>query len=113
MFIWCFFSRSMIHLFCFSGCNQFTMLGTPVDPAKKRKIDINVSLCIICQEEGPSSKKCTTPNVDTLKKVLDLAKERFSNGNSTVKDFYERVESTSAEELKENNFFGIKIVTAI
>ena len=86
------------------------MLGTPVDPAKKRKIDINVSLC---QEEGPSSKKCTTPNVDTLKKVLDLAKERFSYGDSTVKDFCERVESTSAEELKEINFFGIKIVTAI
>ena len=84
------------------------MLGTPVDPAKKRKIDINVSLCIICQEEGPSSKKCTTPNVDTLKKVLDLAKERFSYGDSTVKDFCERVESTNTEELKENNFFWHK-----
>ena len=103
-----FFSRSMIHLFCFAGCNQFTMLGTPVDPAKKCKIDINVSLYIICQEEGPSSKKCTTPNVDTLKKVLDLAKERFtcSYGDSTVKDFCERVESISAEELKENNFLA-------
>ena len=65
----------MIHLLCFAGCNQFTMLGTPVDPAKKRKIDINVSLCIICQEEGLSSKKCTTPNFDTLQKVLDLATE--------------------------------------
>ena len=77
-----------------------------MDPAKKRKIDINVSLCIICQEEGPSLKKCTTPNVDTLKKVLDLAIERFSYGNSTGKDFCERVESTSAEELEENNFLA-------
>ena len=51
-----FFSRSMIHLFCFAGCNQFTMLGTPVDPAKKRKIDINVSLCILCQEEDRVQK---------------------------------------------------------
>ena len=56
-------------------------------------------------------KKCTTPCVDTLKKVLDLAKEGFSYGDSTVKDFCERVESTSAEELEENNFLAYKVAT--
>ena len=100
------FSGSMIHFFVLQVVICSPCLG------RQWILPRNVKLTSVFHNVSYVKKRCrvqtkfTTLNVDTLKKVLGLAKERFSYGNSTVKDFCERVESTSAEKLKENKFLA-------
>ena len=78
---------------------------TSVTPWKKRKVNINLSHCIICQSSNKRKRCVETPLLEKMKRLIDICRERESYGDGTVKGFVERIKDMDVEELKENEAF--------
>ena len=67
-------------------------------------MDIDYTLCIICQTR---SSKPIIKNLSntTLCKVISLSKERDKCGDTSVKEFVNRVTNITVEDIIENSGF--------
>jgi len=70
-------------------------------PWKKRKLATDYSLCVLCQLPTPKPL-VKSPNLEALRKVISMSKERADCGDQSVIDFVKRVTGISAEEIKES-----------
>ena len=73
-------------------------------PPKKKKVDICPDKCIVCMRP-PGKKSTTVPALHTLKSVLKLVKERYEYGDSSVKEFWERIANEDPEFIAAQKCF--------
>ena len=67
-------------------------------PSKKRKIETDYTLCIICQKAS-SKPIIKSPSTETLSKVINYSKERTDAGDSSTTEFTRRIENATPNQI--------------
>ena len=72
--------------------------------SKTKKIEINFSLCIVCQKHT-KEPQCSKPKVDSLAKLLRFISDYADLRDPNITPLHQRFHSISIESLIDNEAF--------